>query len=222
MKQGRSDRPVLHVLAGVNGAGKSSIGGALLRHRSLDYLNPDEFARRAVERHGLDVRAANAEAWRMGREMLERAIAERRNHAFETTLGGNTIPALIGRAASGGHLVHVWYCGLASPELHIQRVAERVAAGGHDIPAELIRRRWTTSRRNLIALMPDLAELRVYDNSRPIDPATGDIPPPIRVLDLREGRVRFPGQEDLSVTPAWARAIVEAALRIDPGHARSG
>jgi len=116
-------RPVLYVLAGVNGAGKSSIGGRLLRQRGLEYFNPDEFARALGRQTGRGVEQSNAEAWRFGKELLERAIAEGRNHALETTLGGNTMPRLIQDAATAGHRVVVWYCGLARTELHIERVA---------------------------------------------------------------------------------------------------
>jgi len=218
MTHHNGQRPVLYVLAGVNGAGKSSIGGRLLRQRGLAYFNPDEFARALRRQTGQGMRQSNAEAWLFGKQRLERAIAERRNHAFETTLGGNTIPQLIRNAANAGHRVVVWYCGLTSPELHIERVRQRVASGGHDIPADLIRRRWRQSRENLIALMPSLSDLRVFDNSRPRDRSTGNIPPPTEVLRFRQGQVLYPARAGLSNTPEWARAIVEAALQLERGN----
>jgi predicted ABC-type ATPase len=217
MTQGPGRRPVLYVLAGVNGAGKSSIGGQLLRQRGLAYFNPDEFARALANRTGQGIEQSNAEAWRFGKELLERSIAEGRHHAFETTLGGNTIPRLIRDAANAGHRVVVWYCGLASAQLHIERVGQRVAAGGHDIPEDLIRQRWQRSRENLIALLPGLADLRVFDNSRPRDRMTGRIPPPIEVLRFRQGQVIYPEPAGLANTPEWARPIVEAALQLGRG-----
>jgi len=210
-------QPVLYVLAGVNGAGKSAIGGRLLRRRGLEYFDPDEFARGLGRQTGRGVEQRNAEAWRFGKELLEHAIAEGRNHAFETTLGGNTIPRLVANAATAGHRVVVWYCGLVSPELHIERVRQRVAAGGHDIPEDLIRRRWRGSRENLIALMPLLSDLRVFDNSRPRDRRTGNIPPPTEVLRFRQEEVLFPARAGLSNTPEWAQPIVEAALQLERG-----
>lgn len=211
-------QPVLYVLAGVNGAGKSSVGGQLLRLRGLEYFNPDEFARALSRQTGQDVEQSNAKAWLFGKELLERAIAEGRNHAFETTLGGNTIPRLVGNAATAGHRVVVWYCGLVSPELHIERVRQRVAAGGHDIPADMIRRRWHRSRENLIALMPLLSDLRVFDNSRPRNGRTGNIPPPTEVLRFRQRQVIYPEPAGLSNTPEWSRPIVEAALQLERGQ----
>src|SRR5690606_19277285 len=103
-------------------------------------------------------------AWRHGRVLLEAALEQGCNHAFETTLGGRTIPALLERA-SRTHDVMMIFVGLASPEQHIGRVRLRVAHGGHDIPERKIRERWVTSRANLVRLLPLLARLQVFDNS---------------------------------------------------------
>ena len=168
----KAQAPRLYVLAGVNGAGKSSIGGATIRASGADYFNPDEAARKLIAANpGLDQTKANAAAWHQGRRLLERAIRERKDFAFETTLGGSTMPRLLTEAASEGFEVRIWYVGLASPDLHIERVRNRVRAGGHDIPESSIRRRWRHSRLNLVQLLPYLSELRVYDNSADADPA---------------------------------------------------
>ena len=118
------------MLAGVNGAGKSSIGGAVFRAAGADYYNPDEAARELIAANpGLDQVRANAAAWQQGKRLLERAIAERLDFALETTLGGNTIPRLLAEAAAAGIEVRIWYVGLASPEAHIERVRQRVRFG---------------------------------------------------------------------------------------------
>ena len=70
---------------------------------------------------------ANADAWRIGRALLERAIRERLDFAFETTLGGNTIPRLLGEAAKSGSEIFIWYVGLGSAELHLERIAAESA-----------------------------------------------------------------------------------------------
>jgi hypothetical protein len=131
--------------------------------------------------------------------------------AFETTLGGNTVPARI-RLAAATHDVIVWFVGLASPEQHIARVALRVAAGGHPIPEAKIRERWPAALANLIALMPHIAALQVFDNS--VDVARGKaIPDPVRVLEMAHGKVAWPTDlDDLIRTPAWAKPLIEAAL----------
>ena len=187
------ERPHIYVLAGVNGAGKSSIGGAAFRANGADYYNPDETARalRAAN-PALSQADANAAAWQQGKRLLEKAIAGRLDFAFETTLGANTIPALLAKAAAQGIEVHVWYAGLASPELHIERVRRRVRRGGHDIAA-----------------------LRVYDNSADADPAAGKAPAPRLVLHMEHGKILGPA--DLSRTPGWAKPIVAAALKLSQG-----
>ena len=207
-----SDRPRIYVLAGVNGAGKSSIGGAAFRASGADYYNPDEAARELLlTQPALTPAEANAAAWAIGRTLLERAIQERLFFAFETTLGGNTIPRLLREAAKSGIEILVWYVGLESPELHIKRVAARVQRGGHPIPEEMIRQRYERSRLNLVQLLPSLTALRVYDNSDDADPEAGEPPTPRLVLHLEAGRIV--GPEDLSQTPVWAKPIVAAALQ---------
>ncbi|WP_101948519.1 zeta toxin family protein [Mycobacterium sp. 3519A] len=209
----KAPAPRLYVLAGVNGAGKSSIGGAMIRASGADYFNPDEAARQLMATNpGLDQVQANATAWHQGRRLLERAILERKDFAFESTLGGATMPRLLAEAASQGFEVRVFYVGLASPELHIERVRHRVQAGGHDIPESSIRRRWRHSRLNLIELLPHLTELKVYDNSADADPAAGRAPRPVLVLHLDHGAIE--GPQDLSQTPEWAKPIVAAALKL--------
>jgi predicted ABC-type ATPase len=211
-----SDRPRIYVLSGVNGAGKSSIGGAAFRAAGADYYNPDEAARELrATRPGLTWAEANAAAWGSGRALLERAIEKRLQFAFETTLGGNTIPRLLGEAAKSGIEILVWYVGLKSPELHIERVAARVRRGGHPIPEEIIRGRYERSRLNLVQLLPSLTSLRVYDNSAHADPEAGGLPAPRLVLHLEARRIL--GPEDLSQTPDWAKPIVAAALERSVG-----
>ncbi|HEY2918644.1 MAG TPA: AAA family ATPase [Candidatus Binatia bacterium] len=203
----------IYVLAGVNGAGKSSIGGATFRASGADYYNPDEAARGLMTANPtLNHADANSAAWHEGVKLLKRAIAERKDFVFETTLGANTIPRLLAQAASLGIEIYIWYVGLSSPALHIERVQARVRSGGHDIAAEHIHRRFEHSRLNLIELMPHLTALRVYDNSADADPATGKIPKPKLVLHMVRGKIRNP--RDLEHTPDWARPIVAMALKL--------
>jgi predicted ABC-type ATPase len=198
--------PCIWVLAGTNGAGKSSIAGALLRRSGGDYFNPDEVARRLrSERPGLTSSEANAAAWSAGVGLLDAAIAERRDHFFETTLGGSTITGKLDHALDRGFEVRIWYTGLASPELHLQRIAARVAQGGHDIPEA------DASRRNLIRLIPRLTELRMFDNSAEADPAAGRTPKPRQLLQLRYGEL-VALAEPWSM-PEWAKPIAAAAIQ---------
>lgn len=210
-----ADRPRIYVLAGTNGAGKSSIAGATFRAAGAEYFNPDEAAR-AIRRASprMTQSQANSRAWFEGKRLLEKAIARRLDFAFETTLGGDTIPHLLDQALDAGMEVRIWYVGLESPELHLARVRTRVAKGGHDIPEADIRRRFDLGRLHLIHLLPRLTELRVYDNSTEADPSRGIAPKPKLILHLSAGRILNP--RDLPDTPEWAKPIVAAALR-SPG-----
>ncbi|WP_269790848.1 hypothetical protein [Stenotrophomonas sp. Iso1] len=201
------------VLAGVNGAGKSSLLGMMLREDGASWFNPDAFTRQLVER-GWPLEEANATAWLEGTRRLREAIADNSDYAFETTLGANTIPALLHDACEQ-HEVSIWFCGLENVELHLQRVAERVAAGGHDIPEAKIRQRFDSSRLNLIELLPHLTTLHVYDNSRSAN-ADGQVEP-LLVLELERGRILCPAaQEEFAQVPEWAKPIVWAALKAFP------
>jgi predicted ABC-type ATPase len=197
----------------VNGGGKSSLAGAAFRESGGDYYNPDEAAKRIRSaRPELSQREANSLAWRQGVRLLERAMAENLVYAFETTLGAATIPRMLAQAAGKGAEVRIWYVGLDTVERHIARVRARVRLGGHDIPEDDIRRRFESSRPNLIELMPRLAALRVYDNSAEAHPAKGRTPVPKLVLHMERGRIV--GPPDVAATPAWAKAIVAQAMRI--------
>jgi predicted ABC-type ATPase len=201
----------IYVLAGTNGAGKSSVGGAMLLARGTEYFNPDEAASLVLSRNpGMTQAEANSVAWGQGKRLLERAIAERLDFAFETTLGGRTIPALLDAALSSGVEVRIWYVGLSSVELHIARVRARVAKGGHDIPEAKIRDRYDRSRLNLIQLLPRLTELRVYDNTEDAGPEAGVAPQPKLLLHMTRGRIVSSCK--LPMTPEWAKPIFAAAL----------
>ena len=205
------------MLAGVNGAGKSSILGRNLQDHGLNWFNPDSFARELIRQTGMDQQIANSLAWKEGLRRLDGAISRGENHAFETTLGGNTMTERIALACQS-HDVLVWFCGLNTAADHIARVKARVALGGHDIAEKVIRSRFVSARANLLKLMPHLSRLVVYDNSISAG-SDGVIPDPVLVLEMRNGVVEYPGPDDLGDlqrTPDWARPLVEAALRTRP------
>lgn len=194
------------VLAGTNGAGKSSVGGAALLDAGMEFYNPDQVTRDIMKAYPeRSLAQANAEAWQRGTDLLRAAIAAPHNFAFETTLGGSTITTLLAGAIKKGLAVQMWYCALASPELHIQRVQARVKRGGHDIPEEKIRERYDASRRNLIKLVPHLTSLRLYDNSEEAQGA----PQPRLIMATENGQAVT---LDAANVPAWAKPIVAAAL----------
>jgi len=199
---------LITVLAGVNGAGKSSIGGSNLRAQGGEYFNPDEQSRVLMQAHpDYSLDDANAVVWRLGVERLRQAIEEDSNWTFETTLGGRTVTDLLFQAVDRGIPINIWYCGLESAEKHIERVRRRVARGGHDIPESRIRYRYVESLKNMCRMAPVCRRLVVYDNSEDID-ETGQ-PSPRLLLKAEQGSLVMLA-DDL---PRWARPIAGAFAR---------
>lgn len=203
--------PEIVVIAGVNGAGKSSIAGAALQSRGGTCYNPDRATTRYLAA-GLSPGEANARAWERGRQQLERAIQLHRHYAFETTLGGRTMTRMLIEAAARGFALRIWYAGLVSPELHIERVRERVRRGGHAIPEDRIRERWTTSRQNLIRLLPHATEVSLWDNSSSVNVDTGQRPKPVRLVHVRAQRIEFLAPIDTH--PKWAKPVIAACAKL--------
>jgi predicted ABC-type ATPase len=204
--------PGIYVLAGPNGAGKSSVGGAVIEASGGRHFDPDQVAVALMRRDStFTLGDANSEAWHQMVRLLERAIAENRTFAFETTLSGNTITGRLQDAAMNGVSVHVWYVALASADLHVERVKQRVAAGGQDIPEAVVRSRYDTSRLHLIDLLAVLAEVFVYDNT---EEKLLDVAEPRLLLHMVGGRVV--AACDLADVPTWAKPILAEAMRLDP------
>ncbi len=199
---------MITVIAGVNGAGKSSVVGSRLRDRGGEYFNPDEAAKRLREQDStLSLDEANASAWKIGFGQLSQAIDAGDPYTLETTLGGNSITNKLHEAIEKGRQVSVFYCGLASIDLHIARVAARVRRGGHDVPAEIIRQRYLSSISNLVTLIPVCHRLFVIDNSAPLRKGK---PSPLVLLHLVDDQFSKPPVADM---PDWAKPIAGAALR---------
>lgn len=204
----------IRVIAGVNGAGKSSVIGATIQEGGGAYFNPDDETLALLEnRPSLTLAEANILAWEMGKQGLERAMQDHADFTFQTTLGGQTITRLLERALDAGLEVVMRYVGLDSATRHIARVAARVARGGHYIDEALIRHRYTASREHLIVLLPRLTELIIYDNSIERDPAEGKAPKPTILLEMEQGRIRRIAP--MKTMPAWAHPIVAAAIEHD-------
>ncbi|HVJ17203.1 MAG TPA: zeta toxin family protein [Polyangiaceae bacterium] len=104
-------------------------------------------------------------------EMIREHAARGDSFAFETTLAGRTYAHWIRDWRSSGYRVALWFLGLATPEMAIGRVAERVRQGGHHIPDDVVRRRFAAGNRNFETIYSELVdEWALYDNSgRPIE-----------------------------------------------------
>jgi predicted ABC-type ATPase len=157
--------PLVVLLAGPDGAGKSTSAADLLRGA----LTVDEFVNADTIAMGLSAYRPQSTAVTAGRVMLERlhhlAMA-RADFAFETTLSGRAHARWLRSLRASGYRSHLIFLSLPAPEAAIARVAERVGRGGHDVPADVIRRRYVAGLRNLFGVYQQVVDTwQVYDNS---------------------------------------------------------
>lgn len=160
-----AQRPQVAVLAGINGAGKTTASQHLLREalRIPSFTNADTIARGL---NAFDVESVAAKAGRIMLEHLHALAASRQSFAFETTLSGRAYARWLGELARDGYAIHLFYYWLESEDVAIGRVAERVRAGGHHVPDDTIRRRYARSVRNFLELYrPVVTTWQVYDNT---------------------------------------------------------
>ena len=157
--------PHLIIIAGSNGAGKSTAAPALLK----DALHVDNFVNADVIAQGLCAYQPEKAAIQAGRIMLDRihTLAEEKvNFAFETTLASRTFAMWIPKLQKQGYQFHLIFLWLKNVELAIFRVNERVKSGGHSVPESTIRRRYAAGLKNFFNLYSPLAESwQFYDNS---------------------------------------------------------
>jgi hypothetical protein len=186
--------------------------GHLAGSRRAGWFNPDSFTRRLVEA-GWPLPDANAEAWQEGTRRLRQAMADGTDFAFETTLGGNTIPRLL-REACEQHQVAIWFCGWPASSC-----TSPASPRGWPPVATIFRWRRSTPAsirraRTCWNLLPHLAELHVYDNSAPAD-ADGCVEP-LPVLAMAHGQLQYPvSVAELLHTPDWAKPIVMRAMELN-------
>jgi predicted ABC-type ATPase len=158
--------PSVIVLAGANGAGKTTAARSLL----AETLNLMTFVNADVIAQGLAGFDPDAMAREAGRIMLQRlrSLAEKQvNFAFETTLAGRAYAPWLRSLRTGGYAVHLVYFWVGSADVAVLRVAERVSKGGHGIPEATIRQRFERGVRNFFNLYrPIVTSWAVYDNSR--------------------------------------------------------
>lgn len=178
-------RPSVVILAGPNGAGKSTAAPELLQGE----LAVNEFVNADVIARGLSAFDPDRAAIAAGRVMLGRLdeLAHlRETFAFETTLASRSFAPWLRDLRSSGYAVHLFFLWLSSPELAMQRVADRVRSGGHDVPADTIRRRYRGGLRNFFSLyQPIVSSWTVYNCSGPRSQlvAEGLESAPVKVYD---------------------------------------
>ena len=167
-------------------------------------VNADEFARQINAGHP---EAESAAAGRLALQRLSDLISAQRSFGYETTLSSNQALALMARARKAGFRVELVFVLLRSADLNVARVKQRVAMGGHDIPASTILRRYDRAFKNLSEAIPIAHQAIFYDN-------TGTQLKPLLRID--HGQVSDSGLDQAQPIHQRLVTIVAAALKLAP------
>ena len=192
-------RPVLIIIAGPNGSGKTTITSQILHHEWLEnsvYINPDQVAQ---ERFG-DWNSAEAvrQAAEYCADWRERCLADRQSMIFETVFSADDKLDFIRRAKHAGFFIRLFFVCTESPMINAARIAGRVMKGGHDVPIAKIISRYQKSIINC-KVATDIADrVYFYDNS----------------VDGREARILFRFADGKIIKrytddiPQWAQGLM--------------
>ena len=156
--------PEIYVIGGANGSGKTTFALNIFPHLgNIEFINADIIA---AELNPNNPDAVAIQASRMMLERLKTLTRQKDDLAFETTLAARSFAPFLSQCQTEGYQVNLIYVWLNSVELAISRVALRVASGGHNIPEDVIRRRYYRGRNNFRELYIKLADRwQVFDNS---------------------------------------------------------
>ena len=158
--------PRLYIISGCNGAGKTTASYSLLPEmlNCKEFVNSDEFAKGLSP---FDPSKASIQASRYMLMKIQYLLKKQQDFAIETTLATRTLLKTARRAQAAGYTVTLLYFWLNSPELAVDRVRARVEAGGHNIPEETIRRRYSTGIYYFFNLYAPISERWILaDNSQ--------------------------------------------------------
>jgi len=158
--------PRLYIISGCNGAGKTTASYSLLPEmlECSEFVNSDEFAKSLSP---FDPSQAAIQASRYMLMKIRYLLKKQQDFAVETTLATRTLLKIVKTAQDAGYTVTLLYFWLNSPELAIERVKARVAAGGHNIPEETIRRRYKVGVEYFFNIYAPISERWILaDNSQ--------------------------------------------------------
>lgn len=162
----KNKNPILIVIAGPNGSGKTSITTRILKHDWIEnciYINPDNIANDVFgDWNSLD---SVLKAAKYAAELREKCIEEKKSLIFETVLSAEDKIDFIYRAKKKGFFIRVFFVGTDNPKINASRIVQRVMEGGHDVPISKIISRYSKSIANCAIISKFVDRLYVYDNS---------------------------------------------------------
>lgn len=193
-------KPVLIIVAGPNGSGKTTVTSKILRHQWLEdsvYINPDNVAQ---ERFGdWNSESAVLKAAKYCEEWREQCLVEKRSMIFETVFSSDEKVRFVERAVAAGFFVRLFFVCTSSPTINAARIAGRVMKGGHDVPISKIISRYQKSILNCKFVIKNVQRVYLYDNS--VDNGEAQL-----LIRYADGHVAKRYCETL---PEWAKQITE-------------
>ncbi len=191
--------PLLIVIAGPNGSGKTTITSEVLASEWLEdavYINPDNVAQEKFGNwnspEAVKEAALFCEKWR------ELCLEERKSLIFETVMSAYDKVDFIRRAKQSGYFVRIFFISTENPIINASRIARRVMKGGHDVPITKIISRYIKSIANCAEIAPEVDRVYVYDNSAENVKARP-------LFRLRNGEL---GKQYVQSVPEWAKNIL--------------
>ena len=193
-------KPVLIVIAGPNGSGKTTITSKILHHQWMEnaiYINPDQIAQdmfgdwNSVE--------AVMQSVKYCEQLREKCLQERKSLIFETVLSAEDKVDYIRRAKEAGFFIRIFFVSTSHPSINASRIARRVMEGGHDVPIMKVISRYNKSILNCRRVCCFADRTYIYDNS----------------VDNQEARLLFRMvdgrlfKQYVKVIPDWAKTITE-------------
>lgn len=155
----------LYIIAGCNGAGKTTASMTVLPEvlKCEEFVNADEIAKGLSPFHPEEMAI---EAGKLMLRRIDTLLSQSKSFAIETTLATRSYKSLVERAKKAGYTVTLLFFWLPSPEMAEMRVASRVASGGHNIPKDVIHRRYWLGLQNLFEIFTHIVDYwSLYDNS---------------------------------------------------------
>jgi len=195
-----SHKPVLIVIAGPNGSGKTTITSKILRHEWTEnavYVNPDQVAQDMFG--DWNSKEAIMQAVQYCDEQRERCLADGKSLIFETVLSSEGKVEFIRRAREAGYFIRIFFVATNHPSINASRIAGRVMEGGHDVPITKVISRYYKSILNCKRCVALADRLYIYDNS--IDGADACL-----LFRMTDGKLFKQYVDDI---PEWASTILQ-------------